>query len=76
MLIYQIDLERKNNFNINHKTISKSVLYVVEELLKKTIAIMMLLLEQCKNFIFILQEKSTISALFYDLKVCVNCFSI
>lgn len=55
MLIYQIDLERKNNFNINHKTISKSVLYVVEELLKKTIAIMMLLLEQCKNFIFILQ---------------------
>lgn len=35
MLIYQIDLERKNNFNKNHKTISKSVLYVVEELLKK-----------------------------------------
>lgn len=35
MLIYQIDLERKNNFNINHKAISKSVLHVVEELLEE-----------------------------------------
>lgn len=35
MIDYKLDVERKNNFNINHKATSQSVIHIVEEIMQE-----------------------------------------